>query len=506
MKYRERRDERRDAGPRAVALIAALLGGAAPSGCYYLYDTDELAPYVPPERPIPPADVNAISISALSAAPALEEGYGDGGGRPALLVVEGADFSDDTEVELVGLDGAGKDVPVPGLTLGTAVIGKRHDFIALPVSVAASAELVGEIDVPLLVRVSKRNGAGERIAATAPWLLKGRFELERTGELAGEGVAKPHVYSKVDVAGALVVRGADALVVRSNSSFRVTGAFNLSANKQTAGVAGGAMGGAPAVAGGGPSGGRGGTAGVSVDGGGGGYATVGNGGATAALAVGDSQISSFATNQSSGGGGGGVLNLLGGAGGGGGGALELSARGALAVGDISSNGGDGSALLNLGDGGGGTGGTIVLRGGGEVTAGNLLARGGAGGDAANAGSPGRIRIDAPALSGGTSTPLAVRGAMFAPTTPLIVTDETLAVTIISAPGARFDLHAMDAAGNSAPGGPALVDFQGAPEVSVRVELRRGYNRLCTTPHGSTVARSESTNCLEVAFVEVPKAP
>lgn len=473
-------------------------------GCSFLYDSATLADHIdPPEVINVDANPDSLTVETVAAAPALEEGYGDSGSRPALLVLEGADFTPETTVEITAADGT----PVPGLAVQDKKVSRGHTRIAVTVSVTASAALEGDKDYPLKIVVSKPDALGAPLVQTRDWVLKGRHELERGGLILAEGLDKPHIYSKVDIpanTGALTVQGTKPLVMRSNSSFRIAVDLQLSASGQNGGPGGGAKGGAGGATGDGPSGGRGGAGGILGNhAGGGGFATAGFGGPTAAPPAGDAQITSFASNGSSGGGGGGVLGgALGGAGGGGGGAIELSARGELSVANITSNGGAGTAgLLNLGDGGGGTGGTIVLRTATKLTAGTLSAAGGRGGNANNSGSAGRIRVDAAEIGGGVTTPEAARGAMFDPATPMTVSLAELKVKLLSTAGTRFDLHAFDGAGQALLDAPLVLDFQGSSEVTAKVKLRHGYNLLCTTPPGSTINLTESANCLEIAFID-----
>jgi hypothetical protein len=491
---------------RVEGALAVLAAASALGGCSWLYDTGELPAYVPPDAPRPDANPTSVVINTLSAAVELEEGYGDGyvdgegGSRPAILVLEGTDLTAATTVEITRADGT----PIPEVTVGKTVAAYDYTRLAVPVTVTASAALAGEVKIPLRVRAWKEGPDGTVPEAVTTWTLHGRHELDRVGTIIGEGAANPHIYSKVEVTGSLTLAGTEALIMRSNSTFRITGNFSLSANGQTAGVAGGNAGGPGGVAGFGKSGGPG---GGGSDGGGGGFATQGSGGPQSALPSGDELIKNFDDNRSSGGGGGGVLmlGLIGGPGGGGGGTIELSARADLTVGNITSSGGNGGAgLLSLGDGGGGSGGVIVLRSATKLSAGTLRAEGGAGGDAnpmSNKGSVGRIRIDAPEVVAGLTSPLAKRGAMFDPKMPTIVSAKELSFQLFGSTGSRFDLHLLNA-DSSPQRGPTVVEFQGATEVKVTVTLQSGYNRICTTPIDSPVSRLESTNCVEVAFIDV----
>jgi hypothetical protein len=486
---------------RVEGALAVMAAASALGGCSWLYDTGELPTYVDPPPPPRPIDQSHLAFTSLFAAPEMEEGYGDGGSRPALLVIEGEDIPRDV---LLTITREG-DAPIAELALlGPPTVSADYRWIAIPISVAASAALAAGAAIPLLVSISKPDENGALLLQSQPWRLRGRPELTRPTAVVAEGTGKPLIYSKIDVTGALSVSGTEPLVLRSNSTFRITGDFNLNASGQAAGVAGGRRGGDGAKIGAGDGPGVPGASLTVADGGGAGFATQGSGGSQSARSYGDEMITVLEENRSSSGGGGGVLNLLGGAGGGGGGSIELSARGELTVGNISASGGNGASLLNLGDGGGGSGGSIIVRAGAKLTAGTLRAEGGLGGDStptSNKGSVGRIRVDTPEVVAGVTSPLAKRGAAFDPATPLIVTQPALPIRLVSAGGTRVDLHQLNADG-SPQHGPVDVDFQGASELTVEVTLQQGYNRLCTTPLGSSVSRLESTSCVEVAFIDV----
>ncbi len=484
----------------SVPLCLGLSALAPPlAGCSWLYDEEQLPDFIPPEGPIPGPIPDAITLEQVSPAE-LIEGYGDGGSRPTLLVLQGREFSTETTVEITDDEGQ----PVPGVSLaGPISFDAYHTHLAVAVAVAAGPDLAPGTRT-LKVQVTKPDGAGGTVSAHLPWTLRGLPEIDTPGVVNSDSNAQ--LYSRVNVEGTVSVEGTGRpLVIRSTSTLRITGGFSLSSTNRTAGKAGGAEGGAAGAAGNGRSGGLGGN---GNDGGGGGFATQGFGGPNAAPPVGDALITSYAKNLSSGGGGGGLplVNPLGAVGGGSGGIIELSARGELSVGDISSNGGKGATgLLGLGDGGGGTGGVIVVRSGVKAKVGMLSALAGLGGDGdgdTNRGSVGRIRIDTPALESKEIKPAARRGSVFDPETPLVVDRDRIALRLVGSAGSQFDIRRLNGADQPLIDETVLADFQGSDTLTVQVPLINGFNRLCTTPVGEgSVSLTESTTCIDVAYLK-----
>jgi hypothetical protein len=478
--------------------LGALLGG-----CSLMYDTEGLNAFDPGDPPAP-IDETQIGIAAISPL-FIYEGVGDGGTRPALLVLEGNDFSLDTAVEITDDQGE----PVPQIELASSIaIHRQANLLAVEVLVRAG-EGVAPGERPLRVKVRKKGPDGP-VEASIPWRLIGLPELDvKTAGQRFDTATNNKLYSRVNIEQPVGVSGNQPLIIRSMSSLRITSNFNLGAAGKTGGPAGGKDGGAPASSGLGF--GRGGGGASGTDGGGAGFAEDGYGGPMAAPAVGDPLITSFVENHgSSGGGGGGALigGLLGESGGGSGGSIELSARGELTIAAIASDGGNGgTSLLGLaGDGGGGSGGAIVIRSGIKATTGLLRALGGLGGNTpatSNRGSVGRIRIDAPAIETGQVTPAAVRGAMFDPDTEQIVEKDTFNFLLHGSAGSKFDIRFLNGANQPLEDVlPVLADFQGAETLPMQLKLKPGFNRLCTTPQGSdgTVSNEESTNCIDVAFI------
>jgi hypothetical protein len=206
-------------------------------------------------------------------------------------------------------------------------------------------------------------------------------------------------------------------------------------------------------------------------------------------------ITAYATSAGSGGGGGASP------GGGGGGTLELTAGGTLTAPAITANGASGGGNLLTG-GGGGAGGVVVLRSYGAATLNGALTVNGAlgGGGTLSAGGDGRagrVRVDAPSLTG--SLGVAHRGFMFNTSAPLIVRDALPDLSITSSAGDRWDLHRVTSSIVSVD--KTTVDFGGVMELTAKpTALAAGLNKLCAVHEGATLANEESRNCIDVAYM------
>lgn len=474
--------------------LGVLCAATLLSGCSLLYDSGKL-----PEQMVD-APVDAMvqpCMPTISQAfpSALHEGMGEGGGRPGLLVLQGASFAKDAVVKLTPTDAAN----APQLELiGPSAVTGGGSFLAIQVISKVDPTLAAGTSIPLTVEVSQfcpDRGEMVSVSATEKLALRGYDEL-KTAAVVGTG--EPKVYSMIDVTAPLTITGTGALILHSNSSVNLLGDINVSGAMATPGPGGQAGGGAGAT-GGGP--GRG-SAGPSGGGPGGaaGYKAAASG-AGGGMMAGDTLVTSYINNLGSGGGGSVVLLGIGNPGGGGGGTIELTARGQLKVGNITSNGGNGTG--GGGGGGGGSGGTIVLRGE-EVDVGTLLVAGGGG---SNTGSVGRIRIDTPVLTPALRN-LASRGGTFPPNEPkpnrpsnllYVQNQETVSFTMYGTAGTKVDVRVLNDLVDP-PKSVVPVDFQGTDEARVRVSLGNGYNLICALPSGSNLSNTESTNCVEVAYI------
>lgn len=488
---------RRSSRSRQLLRSAFALGGVSAAGvwlsaaaCSFLYDSDKL-PSQPDGGIDAPLDSCGLELEAV-ASPDLQEGWGDGGGRPALLVVRGKNLAKDATIKLS--PSTPSDAPQVEL-LGQPEISSGGGFLAVQLVAHVDPALAAGAAIPLTITISQTcNGAPVEQTLADALRVIGLGELTAApadGLLTGA----PHLYSKIQVTGALSVKAGETgpLILRSNSSLELGGAISVNGGTITPGP-GAAAGGPKGSSGAGPGRGEGAPA-TGGNGGGAGYVADASGSLAGKLA-GDPLITSFAKNQGSGGGGGvGVLGLVGGDAGGGGGTVELTARGVAKLTNLSAVGGAGTQG-NGSAGGGGSGGTIVLRGS-EVTAGTLDVSGGA--SAGNRGAAGRVRIDTPSLIAATTVPAggARRGGTFRADVPWFITEAQLSISLLGTAAAQIDVRVLDR-DRQPLGLPVALDFQGADEATAKIPLKQGYNLICAVPQGSSVSVAESTNCVEVA--------
>ncbi|MEZ4358548.1 MAG: hypothetical protein R3B48_00090 [Kofleriaceae bacterium] len=456
-----------------------LLGlGVALCGCSWLYDPSGL-----------PSQANPDNLSVERVEPTLLlEGIGDDGGRPALLVIYGNDIASDATVTIEAKGGAD-----PMLIVGTPRVDRLGRVLAVPVTSRVNPGLSGAETLVLDVAVRQPGSDGERVAHV-DWSLQGFDELSAAPP--NDGVA--HIYSQVKLNGVTLPTTGGPVILRSNSSISIIGDVSVSALLQKGGPGGG-DGGDMGEAGTGPGAGAV-VAGLSGDGGGAGFAEPGGGGAVGGKPTGDQLITSYADNAGSGGGGAKLVSVTGATGGGGGGTLELTARGAVTIAGVAATGAAGGEAGTV-KGGGGSGGVIVLRSGVMVSATSLDASGSRAAQA-NAGSNGRIRVDAPVIATTNEAPKAVRGAMFGPELAMVSDSEMLSFKLHGAEALTFNIHVLAASG-ALTQTASLADFQNDDVLDLTAKLKPGYNRICTTPVGSQVALVESTNCVEVAYLEPP---
>jgi hypothetical protein len=432
--------------------------------------------------------------------PPLLEGQGDGGSRPAVLVVRGTNIVGGATVTIA---------PASGTALieivGQPVVSTQSDLIAVGVIARVDPGLAAGQQKDLVITVSQPTPGGT-VQQTTMWKLQGLDEFEPMG--AGNATlmttASPFVYSRVNVTGTLTLSGTEKAIIRATSSISIKAIAGLSANGSDPGPGGGAggTGGNTASDGSGPGRGKKGMPGTP-GGVGAGFLISGEDGggnpSSGGAQTGDALITSYATNAGSGGGG---SNYPGG---GGGGTLELTAGGNLTVGHIESRGGDGGSGVALtAGGGGGAGGCVVLRAGAAATVDGFDLRGGAAGSGSLAGSDGgagragRARVDAVSITGDMGP--AHRGLAFDATAPVIVRAAMPTTKVLGSNNDKFDLQRASI--SFAPlGGKQMIDFGGATELEPGLPaLEPGFNRVCAVPEGSGLGNPESRNCIDLAYL------
>jgi hypothetical protein len=508
------------------------------AGCSLIYNPNNLpgppgeagidaAPDAPPDAEIildaDPTKLELVEIAPLT----IDEGQGDGGSRPALVVIGGHQIIDsNTTVEITA------DTGTAQLTLGAPVIARNGNWIAIAVTAHVDPALAAGQTRSLTVTVTQSlPGGGTAMAQLSNKLtLTGYDELDALGKLplTSGKINSPMLaekYSKVDLSAVAVPEfgGDGRAIVTSVSEIKMPNLNLAGANGSGEGEAGGCGGGAPASSS--PCttiGGAGGANNTLGGGGGGGGGFAGNGdqgggagGGGGGARTGDELIVTYAgfngltENRPGGGGGGGALLgglAPGGRGGSSGGSLELTAGGDLSVGTITANGGNGTdgalGALGTAGGGGGAGGLVMLRAGSTLASGAINVAGGSGGGGVASGgngSGGRVRWDAP--TGSAPNVMAGnrtlhRGPSFVVSDPVFrITDPMIAV--IGQAGDRFDVsvenHGMVAIG-------ARVTIPAGNTAMFSPPLQQGLNRVCILLLGGRPMSSEAEKCVDVAFL------
>jgi hypothetical protein len=459
----------------------------------------------------PVFDANPSMLALEDVTPnIIYEGQGQGGSRPALLVIRGHHIVPDGLVVTIA--------PDTGLTLGAPMASMNGDFIALPITVAID-EAANTGSVPLTISVSQDGGPGVV-------MLDNKLSVTYLPQLTASGTINTStlapLYSHVN-AGNVTFTGTMAATVKSVSSItfgNIAVAGGAGGANSAGGAGPGGCGGAGPADNGGCSGSEGGGTGASTGsggGGGGGFATKGSdgaGGAKGGDAHGNAQLVNYElapplTSNRSGGGGGGRSSLLAnaGGGGGGGGTVELSAGGDIVVGTIDAKGGAGGnasgAVTAAGGGGGGSGGVVVLRSiAGTISATAVQVDGGtagaavAGGGAGGAGAPGRTRADVP-----TGSPPAGmrRGPAFAASTPAIVTTDNPMIVMTGTTDDVVDGYLIDMDGVERFGEPMNQVFSNGM-LMMTPTLLPGFNTLCFTLRPGTRGKSLADTCIEMAYL------
>ncbi|HEY0990272.1 MAG TPA: hypothetical protein VGD80_24640, partial [Kofleriaceae bacterium] len=214
------------------------IAATALAGCSLIYNPSNLpgAPNeagidAPPDAP-PDAeiilDADPSKLELLEIAPsAIDEGQGDGGSRPALLVIGGHQIIDSsTTVEITAASGTAQ------LTLGTPVIAKNGNWIAITVTAHVDPTLGAGATRALTVTVTQtlppEAGGGTKTASLSGKLtLIGYGELDALGKLpmTGAKINSPMLakYSKVDLSGLTVPNfgGNGRAIVQSVSQIKL---------------------------------------------------------------------------------------------------------------------------------------------------------------------------------------------------------------------------------------------------------------------------------------------
>lgn len=467
-----------------LAMLTASLGG-----CSKLYDPERLPGAT--DAPLPPPDIDACLMTVTEVAPTvIDEGTGEGGSRPALVVITGQNLvNSNMVVTITEAGGATRELKISPDSTGIAV-GSRGEHLAIPVTLGVDPMLTAGMNVVLDVKVEQDDCSGGRVSGTVP----GKITLRGLGELtdmnAGMLQGGVREFSQINVETATLAPAAGQtmpIVLRSTSSAKIVKNIVLDAVGRV----------------GGPAGGAGGAGGTGV----GGVGMPGTGpkpgltsGAPGGFDTSDPGLNTLNNpNRSSGGAGGDSPVLLGagGAGGGGGGSIEITALGDLQVGAISARGAAGATGSGGGAaGGGGSGGVILLRAGGDLMAGNLDVR------SAGAGARGRARYDAggmmamvPAGELGTDH---LRGPMFVDL-PFSFDKSKPEFRVAGKPLASFKYFFTKEGGGVSGVGSALFDAVGSARVTLAEPLEPGANRLCLVTESGTPT-SESSNCYYVAYL------
>jgi hypothetical protein len=490
---------------------AALLVPAL-TGCSFIYNPNNL-PNPPVEAGIdaPPLveDANPTMLELLGVSPAtIDEGEGDSGSAPALLVIHGHQLVNaNLKVELAAP--AGVTVHLDPVT--DALASHDGDYLAFTVRAHVDKMLATDVllDVTVTQDISAQYGGG-----MAQKTLAGKLTLRGLPELTSLTATLLPEYSMVELANVTFPAGANPVAIKAASSIKL-GAVVADASGTKAGP-GGYDAGANAGPGFGGPGGAATLLGVGGGGGGAGLAGAGAAGTTAAgtggtagRPTGEDQILSLTGNRASAGGqGGGGLSALGGtpgaSGGGGGGMIVLTAGGDITTGTVSAIGAGGGkaggGLASGGGGGGGAGGAVIVRSAsGTVTMGTIRVPGGLGGTPGGGnGSVGRVRWDAPVDSVLSSPDRpAHRGPAFmAPTR--VVTTAGQAFTLKGTPGDELDVRVTDQ-GNT-PHAGEHASFNSVGIATITPTLYGGYNQLCVKLAGGAQNEAVANTCIDVAFL------
>jgi hypothetical protein len=510
------------------------LCGPALVGCSFLYNPNNL-PDIPGEAgPADAAivlDANPSLLELVDISPReIDEGQGDLGSAPALLVLRGHQMVNSNLK--VALMAAGRTLKVTPITDAKASF--NGDFIAFSVTSRVDNTLATTVPVDIVVTedVPEQYGGGTVTRTLSNKLtLRGLPELTSANTAIVDKNAKliktplGDRYSMIDVADVTpaTIQGTMPATFNAVSSIKL-GAIVASATGTAPGAGGSAGGNADGT---GPGGGKhGGDASLSTlaanggGGGGGGAAAAGDPGMTGTSVLlgaggtggaggprtGDDQLLSLDAPSAGGAGGqGGLLVVIeaGGSGGAGAGMVVLSAGGNISAGAIAANGGNGASKGGGGGGGGGgAGGTVVVRTShGTLQTGTINVKGGAAGTPkGGAGSVGRVRWEAPAGAAPSSPDRApYRGPAFiVPLGERVFTTDRPMLALAGTPSNSFTIRVTDQDNAVHDGGRGSFNSQGVAMIDPL--LYPGRNQVCIVLDGRAQSPTEADKCLDVAYL------
>ncbi|MBE7448627.1 MAG: hypothetical protein HS111_07005 [Kofleriaceae bacterium] len=494
--------------PWSVAAPGALLPAlVTAAGCSILYDPDNLPPLTDAvevdaaiDAPLD-ADPSRLVLTGVSPAE-LDEGVGAGGGRPALIVLEGSAI---VGAAAVAVELVGSDEPVPLVGFDATADGTRG---GLAVRVPVLPELAAGQTATLRITITQ----GETVD-TVDVTVRGLDELRLTAATMNSADLAPR-YSQIEVASNIRFTGAAPVRLRATAGVVVDQRVDGDAQGATPGPHG-CPGGAVdnpggCMAGGGRQGANGSVLGLGTGsgGGGGGFAAQGTAGSGMMpgqpgdvsgndMLVPIESVAGTVGNRGGGGGGGGAHAA-------GGWPRRRRRRRHPARGrrrhrrrrERRAAGPRRRRCRQRRLGRRRLRSALLVRAGGAITApGAWLSapagQGGTGNNAGGAGSVGRIRVDAAAgdVPSMATTPPAVRGPAWSPSVPSITTASSLAVELRGQPGRTFELRLDDQpAGTATPG----VAGTAVPTVT----LRPGRNQLCAVALAGQLL-PESLACVDI---------
>jgi len=501
--------------------FTAVLLAPALAGCSFIYNPNNL----PDPRMIDAAvaDANPCGLSLGEIAPAIiEEGQGDSGSPPALLVIHGDNIvNTNLKVDLKSHDGSA--VQLTPIT--DAVASTDHTYLAFTVTAHVDTTLTTDVALDITVSQDAPQDGSCMGKATGP--LSGKLTLHGLPELMSAQpivmtTPLPASYSMVQASNVKFTGPAPAVVnaVSSISLGTVVADGVLTAPGPGANPGGASVGMCPVPGGGGGIGASTGVAMLLATGGGGGGAggtamggtgtagktglgAAGGAGGSGGIKVGSDQIVAFEQNAACAGGlggNGGTLVLTGtpGAGGSGGGTVALIAGGNLQATSVSAKGGAGAPGASGGaGGGGGAGGNLMMRtDNGTLTITTIDVSAGPGG-APNgaAGSVGRVRWDAP--GGNAPSAAAHRGLAFEKLATRMFTTSSPSFTVVGTSGDGFSFRVIDQDGHAFDGGHTSINNGLA---AITPALHPGYNQVCITLDNGLQGHVEADKCIAVAFL------
>jgi hypothetical protein len=501
----------------------------AVAGCSLIYNPNNL----PDPRVIDAAvaDVNPTMPVVLDFAPlSIDEGQGEGGSLPALLVLHGQNLVN-AHPSLTLTPPQGVTVHVD--TVGDISVSSGGDYMVFQVVAHVDHDLTGPVQLEVAVTqdVSPQYGGGTATSAPvaqrltlnglpeltgAPEVTSGTLTTQRlkpkysmvnlkplgTVKLANDPA--PTAMSTPALIQAVSSITAAALTATASNDRAGPGGFHGAVAKGQ-GPGGGSPGTAAQVAGTGGGGGGAGLATIGGNGGGGGLG--GSMGGAGGNAVGNDLLVPLDGNVPSAGGGGGAGSLVGGAaggaGGGGGGVVELIAGGDITTDTITAGGGSGkpgaAGVGSGGGGGGGAGGVVLVSSAtGVVKTGAITVPAGGGG-APNGGtsSVGRVRWDAVDGTAPSPTRPAHRGPAFM-LPPRIVTRSPQTFTVLGTQSDGFSVRVTDQQHTMHDG--EHVSVAASSTALVSPALYPGYNQICILLDGGSPGQPEANKCIEVAYL------